>query len=86
MVKNGCTVVNIGKNKQWKTSVNLGKRNNQNFTQVPHAKFTLMLTYKLEKVGITVKVGEESYTSKASLRPGTPEDFVPDLKNLHELT
>jgi putative transposase len=67
MVQNGVKLVAIGKNEQWKTSLNIGKRNNQAFTQVPHAKFIEMLTYKLEKVGITVKVGEESYTSKASL-------------------
>jgi IS605 OrfB family transposase len=62
----GVTHVSIGKNEQWKTRLNLGKRTNQNFTQIPHAKFIEMLTYKLERVGITVKVTEESYTSKAS--------------------
>ncbi|MEH2380992.1 MAG: transposase [Nostoc sp.] len=63
----GVTHVSIGKNEQWKTRLNLGKRTNQNFTQIPHAKFIEMLTYKLERVGITVKVAEESYTSKASV-------------------
>ncbi|MBG1271713.1 RNA-guided endonuclease InsQ/TnpB family protein [Nostoc sp. WHI] len=62
----GVNHVSIGKNEQWKTHLNLGKRTNQNFTQIPHARFTLILTYKLEQVGITVKVGEESYTSKGS--------------------
>ncbi|MCC5600162.1 RNA-guided endonuclease InsQ/TnpB family protein [Nostoc favosum] len=62
----GVTHVSIGKNEQWKTHLNLGKCTNQNFTQIPHAKFIEMLTYKLERVGITVKVAEESYTSKAS--------------------
>ncbi|MCC5667521.1 transposase [Nostoc sp. CHAB 5784] len=61
----GVTHVSIGKNEQWKTHLNLGKRTNQNFTQIPHAKFLTMLTYKLERVGITVKVAEESYTSRA---------------------
>jgi len=45
----------------------MGKRNNQNFVQIPHARFIAMVTYKAELVGITVKVMEESYTSKASL-------------------
>ncbi|MCL6752818.1 transposase [Nostoc sp. CCCryo 231-06] len=62
----GVTHVSIGKNEQWKTHLDLGKRTNQNFTQIPHAKFIKMLTYKLEKVGITVKLSEESYTSRAS--------------------
>ncbi|MCV3217083.1 transposase [Plectonema radiosum NIES-515] len=62
----GVTHVSIGKNEQWKTRLNLGKRTNQNFTQIPHAKFIEMLTSKLVRVGITVKVAEESYTSKSS--------------------
>ncbi|MFN6537682.1 MAG: RNA-guided endonuclease InsQ/TnpB family protein [Nostoc sp. EkiNYC01] len=62
----GVTHVSIGKNQQWKTRLNLGKRTNQNFTQIPHAKFIQMLTLKLERVGITVSVAEESYTSKSS--------------------
>ncbi|BAY41664.1 hypothetical protein NIES2111_60600 (plasmid) [Nostoc sp. NIES-2111] len=66
MVRLGVTHVSIGKNDQWKTHLNLGKRTNQNFTQIPHARFIEMLTYKLERVGITVAIGEESYTSRAS--------------------
>jgi len=45
----------------------MGKRNNQNFVQIPHARFIAMLLYKAELVGIRVEVSEESYTSKASL-------------------
>lgn len=62
----GVTQVAIGKNYQWKTNINLGKKTNQKFVQIPHAKFIKVLTYKLEAVGIKVIVGEESYTSKAS--------------------
>ncbi|BAZ50769.1 hypothetical protein NIES4103_33860 [Nostoc sp. NIES-4103] len=62
----GVTHVSIGKNQQWKTHLNLGKRTNQNFIHIPHARFIEMLIYKLYRVGITVVVGEESYTSKAS--------------------
>ncbi|WP_263977112.1 RNA-guided endonuclease TnpB family protein [Amazonocrinis nigriterrae] len=62
----GLTHVSIGKNEQWKTHLNFGKRTNQNFIQIPHAKFIEMLTYKLYRVGITVVVNEESYTSRAS--------------------
>ncbi|HLI71049.1 MAG TPA: IS200/IS605 family accessory protein TnpB-related protein [Ktedonobacteraceae bacterium] len=51
----------------WKQEANMGKRNNQNFVSIPHARFIAMFTYKAELVGITVKVTEESYTSKASL-------------------
>lgn len=62
----GVTHVAIGKNEQWKTSVNMGRKNNQSFVQIPHAKFITMLQQKLEAVGIIVQVGEESYTSRAS--------------------
>ena len=44
----------------------MGKRNNQNFVQIPHARFIDMLTYKAKLVGIKVIITEESYTSKCS--------------------
>jgi IS605 OrfB family transposase len=56
----------IGKNAGWKQESNMGKRNNQHFVQLPHARFIDMLTYKAQLVGIKVIVQEESYTSKAS--------------------
>jgi IS605 OrfB family transposase len=67
LVKEGIGMLCIGKNDAWKQEANMGKRNNQNFVQIPHARFIAMLTYKAELVGITVKITEESYTSKASL-------------------
>jgi putative transposase len=66
-VKEGIGTLVIGKNEGWKQEANLGKRVNQQFVQIPHARLVAMLTYKAELVGITVKVTEESYTSKASL-------------------
>lgn len=66
LVHTGVSQVAIGKNEQWKTSINLGKKTNQTFTQIPHARFINVLTYKLEQAGISVVVGEESYTSKSS--------------------
>ena len=56
----------IGKNDGWKQAIGLGKRTNQNFVFVPHARFIAMLRYKAELVGIQVMVSEESYTSKCS--------------------
>ncbi len=66
LVQEGIGVLCIGKNDAWKHGCELGKRTNQNFVQIPHARFIQMLTYKAELVGITVKITEESYTSKAS--------------------
>jgi putative transposase len=62
----------IGKNDGWKQRINLGKRTNQNFVQIPHARFIQMLTYKAERVGIKVIVTEESYTSKCSFLDSEP--------------
>jgi putative transposase len=67
LVKEGIGVLVIGKNDGWKQEAHMGKRTNQNFVQIPHARFIAMLTYKAELVGIRVEVTEESYTSKASL-------------------
>jgi putative transposase len=66
LVENGIGTVIIGKNPLWKQESNMGKRNNQNFVSIPHARFIDMLTYKAALVGIQVEVREESYTSKAS--------------------
>lgn len=81
LVTEGIGTLVIGKNDQWKQEANMGKRTNQNFVQIPHARFIAMLTYKAELVGITVKVTEESYTSKASLLDLDP---LPVRKNSHE--
>ena len=67
LVEEGIGTLVIGKNDAWKQEAHLGKRNNQNFVQIPHARFIAMLTYKAELAGIRVVVTEESYTSKASL-------------------
>lgn len=54
----------IGHNKGWKQDVNLGKRNNQKFVQIPFNKLIDKIVYKAEEYGINVKIVEESYTSK----------------------
>ena len=56
----------IGQNKQWKTGVNIGSKNNQKFVSIPHAMFINMLVYKLRLCGIDSILREESYTSKCS--------------------
>jgi putative transposase len=66
LVREGIGTLVIGKNDGWKQEVEMGKRNNQNFVDIPHARFIHMLSYKAELVGIQVIVTEESYTSKAS--------------------
>ncbi len=55
LVKEGIGVLCIGKNDAWKQNSEMSKRTNQNFVQIPHARFIAMLTYKAELVGITVR-------------------------------
>jgi putative transposase len=62
----------IGKNKNWKQKVELGKQNNQNFVSIPLAQFIDMLTYKARLAGIRVIEQEESYTSKCSFLDAEP--------------
>lgn len=62
----------IGKNDGWKQDVTLGKRTNQAFVFLPHARFIQMLTYKAQLVGIQVSLTEESYTSKCSFLDSEP--------------
>ena len=57
----------IGKNDGWKDEINLGCKNNQEFTSLPHAEFLRILAVVANKYRIQVIPVEESYTSKASL-------------------
>ena len=65
-VSNNITTIIIGKNKNWKQEINLGKRNNQNFVQVPFENLISKLKYKAFAQGINVIETNESYTSKCS--------------------
>jgi len=66
LVQKGVGTIIVGKNPLWKQEAGMGRRNNQNFVQIPHARFIDMLAYKASLVGIQVEVQEESYTSQAS--------------------
>jgi putative transposase len=72
LVAEGIGTLIIGKNPLWKQEVELGRRQNQNFILIPHARFIALLTYKAELVGICVVLTEESYTSQASFLDGDP--------------
>lgn len=64
----------VGKNKGWKQSLNLGRKTNQSFAQIPFTTFISQLKYKCQLRGIEVIEQEESYTSKASF---VDEDEIP---------
>ncbi len=65
LVANDIGTLVIGKNPNWKQEINLGKQTNQSFTQIGQARFVEMISYKAELAAITVKLQEESYTSKS---------------------
>ncbi len=72
LVAEGIGTLIIGKNPLWKHEVELGRKRNQEFVLIPHARFIDLLTYKAELVGIGVVLTEESYTSQASFLDGDP--------------
>ena len=68
----------IGNNTGWKNEISLGKRQNQNFVNIPYMKLISQLIYKCKIQGIEVIVREESYTSKASFYD---YDFIPTFND-----
>jgi len=70
LVSNSINTLVIGYNKEWKQEINIGRRNNQNFTQIPYSRLIHMLEYKCKLVGINIIINEESYTSKCSFIDG----------------
>jgi IS605 OrfB family transposase len=50
LVAEGIGTIIIGKNPLWKQESNMGRKNNQNFVSIPHARFIEMITYKAELV------------------------------------
>ena len=78
LVSNSINTIIIGHNKDWKQDINIGSKNNQSFTSVPHTKLINQLKYKCKLVGINVICREESYTSKSSFLDYDP---IPNLKD-----
>jgi len=66
LVCSGVTTLVVGYNKGWKQDVNLGKKTNQIFVQIPFVMLLNMLTYKCALAGIRVVDRGEAYTSKCS--------------------
>jgi len=54
----------IGYNKNWKHKVNLGKKGNKSFCQIPYSRLIKYIFDKGEIEGIEICENEESYTSR----------------------
>lgn len=65
-INENITKIIIGKNKNWKQKVNLGKETNRNFTSLPHSVLIEKIVYKGKLVGIEILKTQEAYTSKCS--------------------
>ncbi|MHA1557856.1 MAG: RNA-guided endonuclease InsQ/TnpB family protein [Candidatus Heimdallarchaeota archaeon] len=63
-VKNNINTLVIGRNKNWKQKIRMGKKSNQKFASVPFFKLIQMLQYKAEEQGIEVTLVTEEYTSQ----------------------
>ena len=62
----------IGYNQGWKQKINIGKRNNQKFVQIPFLKLVKQIEYKAKLKGIHVLTVNESHTSKCSFLDNEP--------------
>lgn len=65
-INSNTTKIIIGKNDNWKQKINIGKKNNRQFTSIPHATLIEMIKYKAQLAGIETIITQEAYTSKCS--------------------
>ncbi|SFV60122.1 Mobile element protein [hydrothermal vent metagenome] len=62
----------IGDFSDIKQNINIGKKNNQNFVNIPYGIFKRKLQSKCEQLGIEYNLQEESYSSKCSFLDKEP--------------
>jgi putative transposase len=65
-IKNNLGTIIFGYNNGWKQNINIGKKNNQKFVQIPFLRLINQVKYKSELIGITVITINENHTSKCS--------------------
>jgi putative transposase len=63
-VAHGIGRIVVGRNKDWKQQVNLGRKQNQLFAFIPHGKLIEAIRSKCARAGIEFVDTEESFTSK----------------------
>ena len=91
-IQNDIGTLVVGYNETFQRNSNIGKRNNQNFVNIPYGKLRFKLEYLCELNGITFVKQEESYTSKASFwdqdeipiyNADNPQTYVFSGKRIH---
>lgn len=65
-INNDIGTLVVGYNETFQRNSNIGKKNNQNFVNIPYGQFRDKLEYLCKLNGIAFVKQEESYTSKAS--------------------
>ena len=73
-IANNIGTLVVGYNETFQHNSHLGKRNNQNFVNIPYGQLRYMLEYLCKLNGIVFVKQEESYTSKASF---WDKDIIP---------
>lgn len=75
-LNNDISIIVFGWNQRQKDSINIGKKNNQEFVQIPTAKLKNRISQLAEQYGIKFIETEESYTSKSSF---LDNDLLPSV-------
>ena len=73
-ITNDIGTIVVGYNETFQRNTNIGKRNNQNFVNIPYGKLRDKLEYLCKLNNIIFVKQEESYTSKASF---WDKDIIP---------
>ena len=73
-IANDIGTIIVGYNETFQRNANMGKRNNQNFVNIPYGRLRDKLEYLCELNSIVFVKQEESYTSKASF---WDKDIIP---------
>ena len=81
-ITNNIGTIILGYSRDWQNRTNLGKINNQHFTNLPLGQIRKNLQYRCERYGIALILQEESYTSKASFFDG---DIIPVYGEKNEI-
>lgn len=76
-IENDIGTLVVGYNKDFKRKINIGKRSNQAFVQIPLGDLRLQLRNLCEWYGMNYIEQEEAYTSKSSY---LDNDFLPEYK------